>query len=151
MRVHPAALSNFVTFESGATDMTGCCYDPSKDKIFVAYVDAGNSEYGTMVVGTISSGTVSFGTPVVFNSSATQYVACTFLCGGSINKPYISYSASTIGRSNVINISGTTPTAGSQSTFPSNQNGSHFACCYDSTADRAITVFYARVVHLITA
>ncbi len=136
----PAALSNFVTFESGATDMTGCCYDPSKDKIFVAYVDAGNSEYGTMVVGTISSGTVSFGTPVVFNSSATQYVACTFYAG-SINKPYISYSASTIGRSNVINISGTTPTAGSQSTFPSNQNGSHFACCYDSTADRAITVF----------
>lgn len=136
----PAVLSNEVTFESGTTDMTACCYDPSKDKIFVAYVDAANSEYGTMVVGTISSGTVSFGTPVVFNSSNTQYVACTFYAG-SINKPYISYSASTIGRSNVINISGTTPTAGSQSTFPSNQNGSHFACCYDSTADRAITVF----------
>jgi hypothetical protein len=58
-----------VVFESASTEFTACAYDSTNSKIVIAYKDAGNSNYGTAVVGTVSGTSISFGTPVVFATS----------------------------------------------------------------------------------
>lgn len=57
-------------------DVMGAVYDAANDKFVFAYKDAGNSNFGTAVVGTLSGTTISFGTPVVFESSATGDRSC---------------------------------------------------------------------------
>jgi len=45
----------------------------SDTKFVVAYCDAGNSDYGTAIVGTVSGGVISYGSEYVFNSASTAY------------------------------------------------------------------------------
>jgi len=45
--------------------------------VVVAYRDAGNSNYGTAVVGTVSGTSISFGAESVFNSANTSYISVT--------------------------------------------------------------------------
>jgi hypothetical protein len=53
-------------------------YDTSNDKVVLSYQDAGNSSYGTSVVGTVSGSSITFGTPVVFESAAVEHCRATF-------------------------------------------------------------------------
>ena len=57
-------------FESSATEKTSCSYDASAQKIVIAYVDGGNSNKGTVVVGTVSGTSISFGTPVYISGGS---------------------------------------------------------------------------------
>jgi hypothetical protein len=41
----------------------------SNNKVVIAYKDAGNSDFGTAIVGTVSGTSISFGTPVVFENA----------------------------------------------------------------------------------
>ena len=60
---------------SGVGDATApsATYDSVSQRVVLAYSNAGNSNYGTAVVGTVSGTTVSFGTPVVFHSGTIFY------------------------------------------------------------------------------
>jgi hypothetical protein len=62
-----------VVFESASTSYTSAIYDSTEGKVVIAYADAGNSNYGTAIVGTVSGTSISFGTAVVFNSAASNY------------------------------------------------------------------------------
>jgi putative methionine-R-sulfoxide reductase with GAF domain len=53
-------------------------FDSNSNKIVVSYQDAGNSDYGTAVVGTVSGTSISFGTEVVFNSATSRFLYSTF-------------------------------------------------------------------------
>jgi len=44
-------------------------------KFVVAYVDNGNSDYGTAVIGDVSGNTITYGTEYVFNSASTNDVS----------------------------------------------------------------------------
>ena len=68
-----------VVFETSQfSDSLSTVFDSTNNKIVIAYSDAGNSNYGTAIVGTVSGTSISFGTPVVFdNSGATSYTAVT--------------------------------------------------------------------------
>ena len=71
-------VSGAVQFESGFTHFIDSCYDTTNNKVVICYSDAGNSYYGTAVVGTISGTTVTFGTPVVFVSKNVTEVSCAY-------------------------------------------------------------------------
>jgi hypothetical protein len=60
-----------VVFEAAAADDHSVSYDANAKKIVIAYVDNGNSQRGTAVVGTVSGSAISFGSPVVFASGST--------------------------------------------------------------------------------
>ena len=68
---------NIVTFDSNA------------NKVAISYMDGGNSNYGTSIVGTVSGTSISFGSPAVFESANTFYVFSTF--DSSNNKIVIAY------------------------------------------------------------
>jgi hypothetical protein len=60
-----------VIFKATATSLPTATYDPSVQRIVVAYADVASSNFGTAVIGTVSGTTISFGTPVVFRSAST--------------------------------------------------------------------------------
>ena len=67
-----------VVFESANLHNTTIVFDSSNNKVVIFYADAGNSDYGTSVVGTVSGTSISFGTPVVFNSAGVSMVSAAF-------------------------------------------------------------------------
>ena len=56
-----------VVFETADTRHNSVVYDPSNQKVVIAYSDIGNSGRGTAIVGTVSGTSISFGSPVVFD------------------------------------------------------------------------------------
>lgn len=63
-----------VVFESaniGTGGGIGIDYDPIAQKVVIAYADAGNSGFGTAIVGTVSGTSITFGTAVVYESAST--------------------------------------------------------------------------------
>ena len=67
-----------VVFESATTSRIAATFDSNSNKVVISYKDAGNSEYGTSIVGTVSGTAISFGTAVVFESAVTEYISSTF-------------------------------------------------------------------------
>jgi hypothetical protein len=59
-------------FNSSATLEFTTVYDSDAQKVAIGYRDAGNSSYGTAVVGTVSGTSISFGSPQVFLSAQTD-------------------------------------------------------------------------------
>ena len=82
-----------VVFESASTQQIKVTFDSNSNKVVITYGDAGNSVYGTAIVGTVSNTSISFGTPVVFESAATQYPSPTF--DSNSNKVVIAYQDNT--------------------------------------------------------
>ena len=67
-----------VVFEAAGVDKTATTFDSNANKVNIFYEDAGNSAYGTVIVGTVSGTSISFGSPVVFQSSTTGQFAAAF-------------------------------------------------------------------------
>jgi hypothetical protein len=62
----------------GVTNLSST-FDTNANKVVIVYQDAGNSDYGTAVVGTInSSGIISFDSGTVFESANTADTSCIF-------------------------------------------------------------------------
>ena len=60
-----------VVFNAASSDSPSVAFDPSTSgKFVVTYMDEGNSNAGTAIVGTLSGTTVSFGTAVVFDANS---------------------------------------------------------------------------------
>ena len=66
------SFGSATTFASAPSYYVGATYDSSAGKVVAAYVDGGNSNYGTAVVGAVSGTSISFGSEVVFNSASTE-------------------------------------------------------------------------------
>jgi hypothetical protein len=78
-----------VVFESANTTNITITFDSNSNKVVIAYRDAGNSSFGTAVVGTVSGTSISFGTAVVFESASTDFISATF--DSNSNKVVIAY------------------------------------------------------------
>ena len=59
-------------YNSGTTNHIGITYDTTNNKVVIVYDDAGNSGYGTAVVGTVSGTSISFGSEVVYNTASSH-------------------------------------------------------------------------------
>ena len=78
-----------VVFESANTFYSVVTFDSNANKVAISYMDGGNSNYGTSIVGTVSGTSISFGSPAVFESATTYYIFSTF--DSSNNKIVIAY------------------------------------------------------------
>jgi hypothetical protein len=73
------SFGSAVTFEGGGeVEATSAVYDSGAQRVVIAYRDAGNSNYGTFIVGTVSGTSISFGSPSVFESAPTEYIATVY-------------------------------------------------------------------------
>ena len=128
-------------YESAGVAEVGSAYDANAQKVVIAYRDAGNSEYGTAVVGTVSGSSISFGTPVVFESATTRYPSVAY--DANAQKVVIAYRDA--GNSNastaiVGTVSGTSISFGSSVTYGSVASNS-FASVYDANAQKVVIAY----------
>jgi hypothetical protein len=126
-------------FESANSGEQSATFDSNSNKIVIAYRDAGNSQYGTAVVGTISGTSISFGTPTVFDSAYTSYSSATF--DSNSNKVVIAYqqdaTSSRYGAAIVGTVSGTSISFGSAVVFESARTD-WISATFDSTSNKVV-------------
>jgi len=102
----------------------------------VVYTDAGNSSYGTAIIGTISGTTISYGSEYVFNSASTSYPSVSALDSTSFVAAYMDAGNSSYGTAIIGTISGTTISYGSEYVFNSASTlyAGPFVSALDSTS-----------------
>lgn len=126
-------------FESASTQWTGIAYDPSGQKLLVAYRDLTNSGYGTAAVGTVSGSSITFGTPTVFQSADTQFEKVVF--DSTAGKFVVAYKNSdNRGYAVVATVSGTSVSFGSNVQFTS-ANLDYPSPVYDSANGKIVIVY----------
>ena len=112
-------------FESGNAQELRPVYDSTNEKVVIAYRDAGNSYYGTAVVGTVSGNSISFGSPVIFESSNSYNISATYDSTNSkVVIGYTDYPNSQYGTAIVGTVSGTSIEFGSPTVFESAETSS---------------------------
>jgi hypothetical protein len=115
-------------------------FDSTNGKVVIAYMDGGNSNHGTAVVGTVSGTSISFGTPVVFAAAQTEYISATFdSTNGKVVITYNDDGNFGSGTAIVGTVSGTSISFGSEAVFNSGQSVS--TSTFDSTNGKVIIVF----------
>jgi hypothetical protein len=79
-----------VVFESAESSYISTVYNGYDNKVVISYQDAGNSNYGTAIVGTVSGTSISFQSPVVFESANSIYISAAY--SSVANRTAISYA-----------------------------------------------------------
>ena len=136
------AKGSEVEFEAGGTYNQGVVYDSANDKVVIVYSDAGNSDYGTAIVGTVSGDSISFGTAVVFESATTSFIAPVF--DSSNNKIVVAYrdgGNSGAGTAIVGTVSGTSISFGTAVVFESGNSNNFIDASFDTSANKVVIVF----------
>ena len=134
-------FSTPVVYDSAAVSYNAVTFDSSNNKVVIAYRDAGNSNYGTAIVGTVSGGSINFGTPAVFESATTSHISMTF--DSSNNKVVIAYrddGNSGHGTAIVGTVSGTSISFGSAVVFES-ASISATSTTFDSSAGKVLIAY----------
>ena len=130
-----------VVFESAPVYSTSTIFDPTNNRVVIAYQDDGNSDYGTAIVGTVSGTSISFGSPVVFQSSAVQAISGTF--DSTNNKVVLAYSndgSSGYGTAIVGTVSGTSISFGTAVVFES-AAAYNSSIVYDSSNQKIVIAY----------
>jgi hypothetical protein len=119
----------------GSTSVT---YDTNENKVVVVYKDAGNSNYGTAIVGSVSGSTITFGTAVAFTSVGIG-ATTSAVFDSSNNKVVISYLNNTTGygESIVGTVSGTSISFGTAVVWNSGPTYSALSV-FDSTNNKVV-------------
>ena len=107
-----------VVFESANSGYISVTYI-GNDKVVIAYKDAGNSNYGTAIVGTISGTSITFGGPVVFESAESDFISVTSIGNDKVVIAYKDKGNSNYGTAIVGTIAGTSITFGGPVVFES--------------------------------
>ena len=111
-----------VVFNSASSQFVRSAFDPNTAHRFVVtYMDQGNSNYGTAIVGTVSGTSISFGSSAIFNSGVSQHnlVAFDFNTANNFVVAYTDFSNSYYGTAVVGTVSGTTISFGAEYVFNS--------------------------------
>ena len=135
------AVGTPAVFESAQVDHPYVTYDASSQKIVIAYSDAGNSSYGTAVVGTVSDTSISFGTPVVFESANITNISST--CDVNAGKVVIFYSDvgnNGYGTAVVGTVSGTSISFGSPVVFEI-AGTTNISATYEANAQKVVVSY----------
>jgi len=130
-----------VVYESANASWTAMTYDSNAQKVAIAYMDNGNSNYGTGIVGTVSGTSISFGSASVFESARADNITATF--DSSNNKVVFSYQDdgnSGYGTSVVGTISGTSISFGTPVVFES-ASVEFIDSTFDSSNNKVVIVY----------
>ena len=126
-------------FNSGSTNYIKSAYDSTNNKVIIIYSDAGNSSYGTAIVGTVSGTSISFGSEEVFHSGSVYELTVSY--DSSANKSVVAYKASSgDGKLRVGTVSGTSISFDSEVEF---EGGSldQLSGTYDSSEEKIVLAF----------
>ena len=116
-----------ITFGSAYVFNTSATYHISvsifsEDKFVVAYQDAGNSWYGTAIIGTVSGSDITFGSEHVYNSDGSYYNSVSALSEAKFVVAYQDGGSSPFSGTAIIGeVSGDTITFGSEYEFNADQ------------------------------
>jgi len=125
--------SEYVFNNSGTTDFISSAMIDSTH-VMVSYRDAGNSNYGTSIVGTIDGDVITFGDESVFNSGQTDFTSSAMIDSTHVLVSYMDAGNSYYGTSIVGTISGTSITfPGSEYVFNSENTTYTSSVMLDST------------------
>jgi len=108
----PAVFESAITNYISVTMLTST-------KAIVAYQDNGNSSYGTACILDVSGSTITAGTAVVFESANTSYISVTMLTSTKAIVAYQDNGNSSYGTACILDVSGSTITAGTAVVFES--------------------------------
>ena len=107
-----------VVYNSGDTRYTSTLFDPVNAKIVLSYIDWGNSERPTSIVGTVSGTSISFGSEVVMSAVVGSYMTTAFdTNAGKFVASFRDDSNLGYGRAFVGTVSGTSISFGSAGTY----------------------------------
>ena len=126
---------------AGVPDYVNAAYDTSANKVVVTFMDLGNSDYGTAVVGTVSGTAISWGTPVVFNSG--ESIDNRIAYDSDASKVVVAFrdgSAGNYGKAVVGTVSGTSISFGSEVDFNA-ASTTNIGIGFDSTANKVVIAF----------
>jgi len=132
-----------VVFESasGPGDYMASIYDSTTNKVVLAYMDGGNSNHGTAIVGTVSGTSISFGSPVVFEAATTTYIGMGYDSGNQrVVIGYQDGGNSDHGTVIVGTVSGTSISFGTANRFYA-ATSKWFDVVYDSGNQRVVVCF----------
>ena len=135
------SFGSAAVFESANTNSISATFDSSNNKVVIAYRDAGNSSYGTAIVGTVSGTSISFGSAVVFESANSAYISAVF--DSSNNKVVIAYQDdgnSNYGTAIVGTVSGTSISFGTPVVFES-ADSRLISAIYDSSNNKVVIAY----------
>ena len=125
-----------------AVDHISPTFDSNSNKVVIAYQDNySNTSYGAAVVGTVSGTSISFGSPVVFSSTATDYISSVF--DSNSNKVVIAYRTPGNGNNGigiVGTVSGNSISFGSSVVFASASTFYIFAT-FDSNSNKVVVIY----------
>ena len=130
-----------VVFEAASSVFISATFDSNSKKVVIAYRDAGNSNYGTAIVGTVSGTSISFGTAVVFVSTRCDYPSATF--DSNSNKVVIAYWAqsSNSGTAIVGTVSGTGISFGTPVAYNSGGYTGWNSAVFDSNSNKVVIAY----------
>ena len=134
----PESVGTPAVFESATSHYNTATYDSTNNKVVVAYMDQGNSSYGTAVVGTVSGLSITFGTPVVFETSSVNSISSAFdSSNGKIVISYRDVGSSSAGTAVVGTVSGTSITFGTPVVF-NGTNSANTSAVFDSNSNKVV-------------
>tara|TARA_Y100000004_G_scaffold60780_1_gene67996 strand:+ start:13675 stop:16233 length:2559 start_codon:yes stop_codon:yes gene_type:complete len=134
-----------VVFESAQSNYNKPHFDSSNNKMLITYVDGGNSDAGTAIVGTVSGTSISFGSATVFESGQTMLPDAAF--DTTANKfvvSFVDFADSQDGKARVATISGTSVSFGTVATFHTgavNTSEDSLTTAYDASFNKTLIAF----------
>jgi len=136
------SFGSIVEFESGNTQQIAAAYDSNAGKVVIAYLDNGNSDYGTAIVGTVSGTSISFGTAVVFLEAEPARIGMTY--DSDAQKVVLVYNDagnSNAGTAVAGTVSGTSISFGTPTVFDGSISHLHGAVVYDPDQQKVVTSY----------
>ena len=135
------SFGSATTFASAATEECSATFDSTNNKVVIAFLDGGNSDAGTAVVGTVSGTSISFGDEVVFNDTMTNRISATFdSANGKVVIAYRDSQNSGKGAVIVGTVSGTSISFDSENIF-STSSTSDLGTAYDSVNKKVVIAY----------
>lgn len=138
-----ASTGTATVFNSADTEVISATYDANAQKVVVAYVDKGQSNYGKVVVGSVSGTGITFGSAVTFSSANNQSITVVYDANAQKIVVGYTYASNYYGHAKVGTISGNSCSFGSATTFASTHIADLYST-YDENAQKV--VFFYRTV-----
>jgi len=137
------SFGSIAEFETGNTQQIAAAYDSNAQKVVIAYLDNGNSDYGTAIVGTVSGTSISFGTAVVFLEAEAARTGMTYDSGAQkIVLVYNDGGNSSAGTAVAGTVSGTSISFSAPVVFESGGTAHlHGGVVYDPDQEKVVTSY----------
>jgi len=103
-------------FNAGTTTSTSTAV-LSPTSFVVSYIDGGNGNFGTAIVGTVTGTTITFGAEALFNSASTDNIFAAIISPTSFVVSYVDVGNGNFGTTIVGTVSGTVITFGAEKVF----------------------------------